>query len=219
MFPIDSISTRQLHDADILVAAQQRRRRGVAHRSKAARRPDLQVLTRVVLAGLRPRRRVATGPLGASHELFVGLDAPQLEQLGQHLTVIDVPAGRSLGRQGALAHEFVTVIDGQVGVTIDGVPNAVFDDGSHFGALPLLEDDRNPRHRASFSALVPTRIAVAGPAEFRALLARFPTVAARIRSMTKIRKAYLNGLADARPADTPEAANEAPVEYPAHIPA
>ncbi len=217
MFPIDPISVRQLHDADMLVAEQARTRHPVARRRPRRWRPELKVLTRGLLSMLDTSRRPTPGPLTASHELFAGLDAAELERIGQFLTVVDVPAGRSLGRQGALAREFVTVIDGQVGVTIDGVPNAVFDRGSHFGALPLLDNEVSPVHRASFSTMVPSRIAVAGPAEFRGMLRDFPTVAERIHAMTKIRRAYLNGLADARVDDHVPVEIIETIEYPAHM--
>lgn len=216
MFPIDSVSVRQLHDADMLTAEQARTRHPVARPRSTRWRPELKVLTRGLLS-MVATRRPAPGPLTATHELFAGLDAAELERLGQYLTIVRVPAGRSLGRQGALAREFVTVIDGQVGVTIDGIPNAVFDSGSHFGALPLLEDEMSPTHRASFSTMVPSRIAVAGPAEFRGMLRDFPTVADRIHAMTKIRRAYLNGLADARVDDHVPVEIIQTVEYPAHI--
>lgn len=216
MFPIDSISTRQLHDADMLVAEQARSRHAVRRPRSRHWRPELRLATRAVLASLRPRRRPVDGPLQASHELFVGLDSDELRRLGTFLTVIDVPTGRSLGRQGSTAREFVTIITGRVGVTIDGIPNAVLDDGSHFGAVALLDNATN-HHRASFSAMGPTRLAVATPGDFQALLGEFPTVAERIHAMTKIRRAYLAGLAEARAGETVPTLMLETVEYPAHI--
>lgn len=214
MFPVDSISVRQVHRAKLTEAAQRRDVHPVVRPRRTRRHPELKALTAGIVAALRPRRKIVTGPLSSDHELFRGLTDEQLARLGRLLTVIDVPAGRSLGRQGAIVRDFVTVIEGRVGVTIDGIPNAVFDDGAHFGALPLLDDGSNPVHRASFSTMAPSRIAVAGPGEFRAIMRDFPLVAERVSAMTMVRRAYLNGLAEAQSDSRPILET---IEYPVHM--
>lgn len=180
MFPSDSVSTRQLHEADLLVAHQRRCLGPVVSRR---RRP---------WAALFGRGEV---PWTASHELFEGLGRNQLVRASEKFTVHDVEPGRSLGTQGAAADEFVAILEGRIGVTIDGVPHAVLDDGSHFGAIPLLDDADHPELRASFDVMVASRVAVVDAARFRTLLAEFPIVAERVRAMADVRRAYLAGLA------------------------
>jgi CRP-like cAMP-binding protein len=158
----------------------------------------------------------SAGFLSGSHELFVGHDQEQLTRLSGFFTVIDVPAGRMLGGQGHIAREFVTILDGEVGVTIDGIPHAVLDDGAHFGAVPLLDDVPGAEHSASFTVMTPTRIAVANAAEFHALISDFPLVAQRVRAMTDVRRAYLAGLAHVDAAEQQVPVAPAIQTYPVH---
>ena len=199
MFPFDSHSAAQMFEADLLVA-HQRRTRGpvVTERTRWWR----ALFTRDELAWT------------ATHELFTGLNRTQLNRAAKKFTVHDVEPGRSLGSQGSAATEFVAILHGQIGVTIDGAPHVVLDDGSHFGSIPLL-GEQSPALRASFSAMAPSRIAITDPAGFRELLDEFPIVAQRIRSMADIRRAYLAGVAAI---DGGERRNLVEVpDYPAHI--
>jgi CRP-like cAMP-binding protein len=158
----------------------------------------------------------SVGCLSSSHELFVGHDHDQLTRLGEFFTVIDVPAGRMLGAQGHIAREFVTILNGEVGVTIDGIPHAVLDDGSHFGAVPLLDDAPGAVHSASFTVMTPTRIAVANAAEFHALISDFPLVAQRVRATTVVRRAYLASLAQVNTSEQQLPVAPAIEAYPVH---
>ncbi len=223
MFPTDVHSVRVLREADLLVAAQAREHREVVRPSRAVhpwRR--LTLLATSLNDRLRPHRDpgVATfGPLSASHELFTGLSAEKLAELDRHVSIIRVPPGQSLGQQGEPARNFVTVLEGHVGVTIDGVPHAVFDDGTHFGAVPLL-DRVNSMNRATFTTMTPSRIVIANPREFREILDRFPVVAQRIYSMTQARRDFLADLA--RTPNRAESVDQLTGElndYPAHLPA
>jgi len=182
MFFFDSSSAADLRSADLLVA-HQRRALGpvVSHRTGWWRRLV----------------RHADLPWTADHELFDGLSRTGLAGAAQRFTVRDVHPGQSLGVQGEPRGEFVAIIEGRIGVSIDGAPHAVLDDGSHFGAIPLLDDDRTPALRATFDVMTPSRIAVAGPSQFHRLLREFPAVEYRIRSMAQIRRAYLAGIASA----------------------
>ncbi len=192
MFFTDPTSARIQHNADLIEAHQAR----TPHKPSPTdpQRPSARRRFLSFVSELSRRRVATTGPLSASHELFVGHDPNQLMRLGRFFTIVDVPAGEPLGLQGHTAREFVTILRGEVGVTIDGVPHAVLDDGSHFGAVPLLADEKGAVHSASFTAMSPTCIAVATTAEFRALLCGFPLVAQRVQAMTVVRRAYLTGL-------------------------
>lgn len=205
MFPCDPISTRQMLDAELVVARQRTQGRVVSHHT--------------------PRWRAAferfsasrhTAPLPAGHELFTGLSRKQLSQAAGFFTVLEVPAGRTLGEQGSQVDRFVTILDGQVGVTINGVPHAVLDDGSQFSGLSLLDDDR-PTHRGSFNVMVPSRIAVVEAAQFPAMLRQFPLIADRIRAIADVRRAYLAGLAAGADGQTTSAHWIEVEQYPVHV--
>ena len=148
------------------------------------------------LASCSGKRNPSLASYG-SHELFVGLDRRSLQRLAELFMVVDVEPGTSLGRQGEAAPEFVIVLEGRIGVSLDGLPLVVLDAGSHFGALPLLDDGPTPYRRASFDVLEPTRIAVAGRRAFAELPESHPVVARRIRTIADVRRAYLKGRADA----------------------
>ena len=205
MFPCDPISTRQMLDAELIVARQRSRGKVVSDRPGRWRAALERLST--------PRH---AGPLPAGHELFTGLSRKQLSEAARFFTVVEVPAGRTLGKQGSPVDRFATILEGQVGVTIDGVPHAVLDDGSQINSLPLL-DDEHPTHRASFDVMVPSRIAVVEAARFSAMLRRFPIIADRIHAIADVRRAYLAGLAAATDSQATSSPWIEVEKYPAHL--
>lgn len=203
----DPTAARIIHESHHLEARQSRRRR--------VRSEPTPMSGRVTAALQRRRDGARSGESWIeNHELFAGLTAAARRRLGGMLTILDVPAGRMLGRQGRLANEFVAIVSGGIGVTIDGVPHAVLDDGSHFGAIPLLDAVPGAPHVASFDVVAPSRIAVASPAEFRAIMSDFPVVSDRVMAMTVARLAYLT---DLRTASVPARRTEVPASYPVHV--
>lgn len=214
MYFTDPTSARISHDAHVVEAKQTRtphKRSTLEPHQPSARRRFLSLVTSFGRSG-----GSTAGPLSDSHELFVGHDPEQLTRLGKFFTVIDVPTGKTLGRQGRIAREFVTILRGEVGVTIDGIPHAVLDDGSHFGAVPLLDDVPGALHSASFIAMTPTRVAVANPSEFDSMISEFPLVAQRVQAMTDVRRAYLAGLAQVSGAEQRTPIFPTIAEYPVH---
>lgn len=199
MHATDPISVRQLRAARLIEAEQARTGRGAVHsrprrhRTLADRWPVLRRFS------LRRQAASTSHPSFARHDLFAGLDRRSIRRIERSFFVMDVDAGDSLGRQGDVAPEFVVVLSGRVGVSVDGAPLAVLDAGSHFGALPLLDDGPTPYRRASFSVLGPGTVAVASGAQFHDLLATHPVVDGRVRAIADVRRAYLAGRADATP--------------------
>jgi hypothetical protein len=221
MFPIDVTSVEAIREAEVHVAAQGRAHHRVVHRSTAVRPwRRLVLLTTSLRSHLRPHRdaQAATfGALSASLEVLRGLSAEQLVELNRHLSVIRVPPGQSLGCEGEPVRNFVIVIDGHVGVTIDGVPHAVLDAGTHFGAIALL-DRPSSTNRATFTTMTPSRIAIANPREFREILDLFPVVAHRIYLMTQVRREFLADLPRVHRAEPSEPSTSDLTDYPAHLP-
>lgn len=187
MFPTDPISVQHLRQADLITAEQYRLR----HRSDP--RPSLA--KRRGLSWGRSRRLPA---LDGSLELFVDLTRRERDRLAKHFAIVDVEAGDSLARQGEPATEFVVVLSGRIGVSLDGLALAVLDQGAHFGALPLLDGGPGRFSRASFYVLEPSRIAIAHRHEFFKIMDAFPLVGRRIVQLAEIHRAYLRGHADAR---------------------
>jgi len=210
MFPFDPHSAAQMFEADLLVAHQRRTRGPVV-----TKRPPLWLVgayqaPRWWTALFEPSEPAWT----SSHELFTGLGRNQLNRAAKKFTVLDVESGQSLGSQGDVATGFVAILEGQIGVTINGAPHAVLDDGSHFGAIGLL-DEQSATLKASYAVMAPSRIAIADPDRFGELLADYPTVAKRIHSLADIRRAYLAGVAST---DTGELSTLLTIKgFPAHI--
>lgn len=187
-YPIDPFTVQQLRSAQLLEAEQYRMR----HRS--------DIPSAIGTASVMSRvRRLTSRPtdLDGSLELFVGLDQRTLHRLTRHFSIVDVSDGATLARQGDLSTEFVVVLAGQIGVSLDGLPIAIFDAGSQFGALPMLDGAPGRFSRASFNVLEPSRIAIADRDQFFEILKDFPVVGRRIVQIAEIHRAYLRGHADA----------------------
>jgi CRP-like cAMP-binding protein len=212
MYASDPTSVRQLRTADLITAEQSRSGRSpVSHRRSWFRRTVVDRLP----SRRSPAPTTTAQPTLASYgsnELFAGLDDRSLTQLSESFMVLDVEPGHSLGRQGEAAPEFVVVLEGRIGVSLDGLPLAVLDAGSHFGAIPLLDDGPAPYGRASFDVLESGRVAVAGRLEFGQILESYPLVAGRIRAIADVRRAYLKGRADAATIGATAAG-----EFPVHL--
>ena len=208
-------SARIVHNAHLIEAKQARS--PYKRTPKDSRQPSAGQRFLSHMRSFRRRGGASSGYLNDSHELFAGHDRGELAGLGQFFTVLEVSAGTTLGQQGRIAREFVTILRGEVGVTIDGIPHAVLDDGSHFGAVPLLSEQPGALHSATFTVMTPTSIAVANAAEFHSILSQFPLIDQRVRAMTDVRRAYLAGLAQDNAAE--QAVRDAPTitEYPVHV--
>jgi len=119
-----------------------------------------------------------TDELLARVPLFAGLSKKELADISNLATRLDLTAGRTLTREGALGHEFVIVLDGDVDVLIDGEVVASPAAGQCYGEIALLED--RPR-TATVVARSDVTVDVIGRPEFAALLARQPKVEERLR--------------------------------------
>ncbi len=203
MYATDPTSVRQIRQGDLIEAGEHHR----AHRwdPARARRRRLPTLWRRT-----PKPTVLDGSL----ELFAGLDRRTLDKLSRRFLIVDLAEGESLGRQGETVSEFTIVLDGRIGVTLDGVPLAIFDRGSQFGALPLLDGGPGRFRHASFDVLEPTRVAIADRVQFFEILHRHSLVGQRIRRVAEQRRAYLRDHADAKAL----AADLDAEPFPVHIP-
>lgn len=72
--------------------------------------------------------------------IFAPLPESTLERLAAQLETVNVPAGTVVIRQGDAGDKFYVVAEGEVEVTVDGVPTATLGRGDAFGEIALLRD-------------------------------------------------------------------------------
>ena len=128
----------------------------------------------------RATPRSATGKRLGEMPLFRGLPAAELSQLAQSLTLLEVPAGTSLFREGEPGESLYIVAEGEMEVvkalgTEGEYWIAVCGPGEIVGDLSLLNPDG--LRTASVRACGPTTLWVLPHADLRALLQRQPLFA------------------------------------------
>jgi MFS family permease len=84
-----------------------------------------------------PLERIA---LLRSLALFSPLSAPVLERIATQLIPVEAAAGAVVIRQGDRGDRFYVIVDGEVGVSIDGLPVRSMGPGDFFGEIALLRD-------------------------------------------------------------------------------
>lgn len=109
--------------------------------------------------------------------LFRACSKGELRTIGRLAEEIQVPASKTLVRQGATGREFFLIVEGEAKVEIDGREVAVLGPGSFFGELALLS--REPRD-ASVTTLTPARLLVIGQKDFANLVTQSPTMARKL---------------------------------------
>lgn len=70
--------------------------------------------------------------------LFADLSRPQLEQVAHQLTEESYPQGQRILRQGFSGTGFYVILEGEVGIRIDGEERARLGRGDFFGEMSLL---------------------------------------------------------------------------------
>ena len=111
--------------------------------------------------------------------LFRNVPRSRRAEVASLVDRVTVPAGMVLARQGALAHEFFVIIDGNVDVMRDGRVVAELGPGEFFGEIALVGD---PHRTATVVAASDLDVAVLARREFRTMLARFPDFASTVLS-------------------------------------
>jgi CRP/FNR family cyclic AMP-dependent transcriptional regulator len=105
--------------------------------------------------------------------LFEQCSRKELDMLQRAATVVDLPAGRTLARQGEIGRDFVVIVDGKADVTRDGTEIALLGPGQFFGEMSLLEG--KPR-TATVTTLEPMRVLVLTRAAFTSVITTMPSV-------------------------------------------
>ena len=99
--------------------------------------------------------------------LFSSCRPGELDRIAALADEVDVPAGRTLIREGATGQEFFIVLDGEIEVERDGTRLATLGPGDFLGEIALIDD--RPRS-ATATTTRPSRLLVVGHREFHSLL-------------------------------------------------
>jgi CRP-like cAMP-binding protein len=116
--------------------------------------------------------------------IFRHLSQSELERIAGWLQIASVPEGHHIVREGAFAHEFFLIEDGEAAVLEDGERIAMLGPGDFFGEIGLIETGRRT---ASVVATTPMDVIVMGRAEFEQMKAELPTVADQVQAAIRAR--------------------------------
>jgi CRP/FNR family transcriptional regulator, cyclic AMP receptor protein len=116
--------------------------------------------------------------------VFRHLSQSELERIAGWLQSFSIPEGDLLVREGASAHEFFLIEDGEAAVLEDGERVAVLGPGDFFGEIGLLETGRRT---ASVIAATPMDVIVMYRPEFERMKVELPTVADQIQAAIRTR--------------------------------
>jgi CRP-like cAMP-binding protein len=111
--------------------------------------------------------------------LFDGLSRKERDHVARWADVIQLPAGYHLADQGAFAHEFFALLDGNVEVVRDGERLVELGPGDFFGEVALVEHDRRT---ATVTATTPVTAIVMHGRDFDAMRTEFPQICDRIHT-------------------------------------
>lgn len=113
----------------------------------------------------------------ASVPLFAACSRKDLQRIARASDEVQVPAGRTLVKQGDVGRECFVLVDGSVKVERNGRKVATLGPGAYFGELSLL--DKGPR-TATATTEEDSTVLVLGPREFSAVLDEVPQLAHKL---------------------------------------
>ncbi|HET6712382.1 MAG TPA: cyclic nucleotide-binding domain-containing protein [Actinomycetota bacterium] len=116
--------------------------------------------------------------------LFAGLSKRERQHVASYADVVDLPTGYHLCDQGAFAHEFFVLLEGDVEVTQDGRHLTDLGPGDFFGEVALIEGDRRT---ASVVASTPITAIVMHQRDFDSMQRELPHVAEKIHEAVHAR--------------------------------
>lgn len=115
----------------------------------------------------------------ATLKVFEGLPDDELTELAGGFKEVSLPAGEVLARAGDYGYHFFGILDGVVGVTVDGAHAAVLEAGDTFGEISLVSEEG--RRTATAVATSDVRLASLMAWDFRELESRCPAAWERIQ--------------------------------------
>lgn len=109
--------------------------------------------------------------------LFSGCTKRELKLIAGSVNEIDVPAGKTLIKQGDPGRECFVIADGRASAKIRGKGTYPLGPGSCFGEMSLLD---NELRSATVTAETDMQVLVLSSREFSRLIASVPNVALRV---------------------------------------
>ena len=117
--------------------------------------------------------------------LFASLSQHQRRQVANWADEVDIGEGERLVNQGAFAHEFFAILEGEAEVTREGEHLADLGPGDFFGEIALESDDRRT---ATVTAKTPMRVVVMFGRDFHQMEGSMPKVAEQIKKAVEERR-------------------------------
>ena len=105
--------------------------------------------------------------------LFEGLGGKEIEAVGRLAEEVDLPAGRTVMREGESGSEFFLLVDGTVKIDRGGKHVRTVEPGDFFGEIALVAE--GPR-TATATTDGPAKVLVLGHREFHSLMDQFPAI-------------------------------------------
>ena len=109
--------------------------------------------------------------------LFSSASKPQLAEIASIADEIDLPAGKTLIKEGDSGHEFFVIIEGTAVVERGGKKVAELGPGDFFGEIALIA--KTPRN-ATIKTTSPIRALVITDRAFRQLLDHSPNIQVKV---------------------------------------
>lgn len=109
--------------------------------------------------------------------LFAALSKRGLRAVVQEATELDIPAGKTVVREGDTGRHLYVILEGRASVARRGRRIGELASGEFFGELALL--DHRPRS-ATVTAVSDMRVLVLGPQKLDVLIEREPAMARRM---------------------------------------
>lgn len=125
------------------------------------------------------RTRIPSTELGYLSQvpLFAACNARELREIARLGTVVAVPAGKVLIRQGEVGREFFLVLHGEAELTLGRRAVHRFGPGDYFGELALLDGQRRT---GTVTAVSDMDVLVLATTEFHGLLRTSPSIAVKM---------------------------------------
>jgi CRP-like cAMP-binding protein len=114
-------------------------------------------------------------------DLFSGTSRSELDDVARQLTMLTVPAGKVLVREGERGDEFMIISEGEAEVRQGGRTIARIGRGGLIGEMALLEADGRGRRNATVTTVTDAVIYVGSPREFRQIIEIAPSVAEKVQ--------------------------------------
>ena len=112
-------------------------------------------------------------------DLFSETSRSEMALVARQLTMLRVPAGKVLMREGQRGNEFMIIAEGHAEVRQGGRTIATIGRGDLVGEMALLQRDGDGRRNATVTTVTDAVIYVGSPREFRQIISSAPSVTER----------------------------------------